>query len=217
MTQLRLPPAAGKLPAGRAAAQEGDSTLDGAQLVRTSLEQDWRYAGRAALVFRLHEMTERKSVDWEAIEREDPAGQLTVVEIGRQHGPKPHGDRRVGRARRLDPHSRRPGSQRGFSPSSFRGFHVKPSGPPSSLRWRVASKSFGPLGARFMESPSVFRFARTSIRRLEQGRRWTPTRQPRSAVLTKRLLLKPRAVHRRQRISSITPRRASAKRPSRVY
>jgi hypothetical protein len=31
-------------------------------------------------------MTERKSVDWEAIEREYRAGQLTVVEIGRQHG-----------------------------------------------------------------------------------------------------------------------------------
>jgi hypothetical protein len=29
-------------------------------------------------------MTERKSVDWEAIEREYRAGQLTVVEIGRQ-------------------------------------------------------------------------------------------------------------------------------------
>jgi hypothetical protein len=31
-------------------------------------------------------MTERKSVDWEAIEREYRAGQLTVVEIGRQYG-----------------------------------------------------------------------------------------------------------------------------------
>jgi hypothetical protein len=31
-------------------------------------------------------MTERKNVDWEAIEREYRAGQLTVVEIGRQHG-----------------------------------------------------------------------------------------------------------------------------------
>ena len=31
-------------------------------------------------------MTERKSVDWEAIEREYRAGQLAVVEIGRQHG-----------------------------------------------------------------------------------------------------------------------------------
>jgi hypothetical protein len=31
-------------------------------------------------------MTERKSVDWEAIEREYRAGQITVVEIGRQHG-----------------------------------------------------------------------------------------------------------------------------------
>ena len=31
-------------------------------------------------------MTERKLVDWEAIEREYRAGQLTVVEIGRQHG-----------------------------------------------------------------------------------------------------------------------------------
>src|ERR1700722_7248426 len=31
-------------------------------------------------------MTERKSVDWEAIEREYRAGQLTIVEIGRQYG-----------------------------------------------------------------------------------------------------------------------------------
>jgi hypothetical protein len=31
-------------------------------------------------------MTERKSVDWEAIEREYRAGQLSASEIGRQHG-----------------------------------------------------------------------------------------------------------------------------------
>jgi hypothetical protein len=37
-------------------------------------------------LFRPHEMTERKPFDWEAIEREYRAGQLTVVEIGRQHG-----------------------------------------------------------------------------------------------------------------------------------
>ena len=78
--------ARGEVTGGRAAAQEGNSTSDSAQLVRTSLERIGGYAGRAAPLFRLHEMTERKSVDWEAIEREYRAGQLTVVEIGRQHG-----------------------------------------------------------------------------------------------------------------------------------
>jgi nucleotidyltransferase/DNA polymerase involved in DNA repair len=102
--------------------------------------------------------TERKSVDWEAIEREYRAGQLTVVEIGRQHGLSRTAinkrAKRDGWTRNLADRVRKEVSARlisEVSPEAERG-------PPSSLRWRVASKSFSPWArASWKIRPSSFR------------------------------------------------------------
>jgi hypothetical protein len=66
-------------------------------------------------------MTERKSVDWKAIEREYRAGQLTVVGIGCQHGLS---HTAINKRAKRDGWTRNlaDGLAKRFSPSSFRGF-----------------------------------------------------------------------------------------------
>jgi hypothetical protein len=100
-------------------------------------------------------MTERKSVDWEAIEREYRAGQLTVVEIGRQHGLSHTAinqrAKRDGWTRNLADRVHKEVSARLVS-------EVSPEAERAAIEPAVARgvQVVRSLGARFMVNPSVF-------------------------------------------------------------